>query len=427
MSHTKSWGICALAAFTLAALVSAVPSASAGPDDYYVKERPYGNPKDSSVRKPPDGYTLFFIETVGRHGARSLVDSGPEQDALKVWNAANDKKALTDTGKTLARDIKAFQAEERAIGYGELSDLGRREMYGIGRRTGDNYTTFFDSVRKKDETIATYTTEITRTKASASALRDGLEGGFGKSLDGQLASNVVADKLLRFSGSTSSSGKAMVAQVLRRTSVRDHAEHMLRASYKASFVDSLDDPVGAALDLYKLYVTAPGMQKETDITFSRYVPEGDRETISYATEVGTFYRHGPGVKGETNSFSKARPLLTDFFKHLDQRIEGGSKAAVFHVAHGETTMPFAALIKAPGSHVQMPKGVAYGRSKNPWRGSVAGRLSGNIEWTAFRNKDRKVLVTMRYNEVQVRFHAGCTPYKDGSYFYRVSELKDCLG
>jgi len=427
MSHTKPWLICAFAAFTLAALVSAVPSASAGPDDYYVKERPYGNPKDSSVRTPPSGYTLFFIETVGRHGARSMVNDNTEQDVLRVWNAADDKNALTDTGKTLARDIKEFQAAERRIGYGELSEVGKREMFGLGRRTGDNYTSFFESVRKKDETIATVTSEIWRTKESAGALRRGLAEGVGRSLDNQLAKNGIADNLLRFSGSTSSAGQAMVDKVLRRASVRDHAEHMLRVSYKGSFVNSLDDPVEAALDLYKLYVHAPGMGKDTDITFSRYVPEDDRETMSYATEVGTFYRHGPGVKGETNTFRNARPLLKDFFEHLDQRIAGGSKAAVFHVAHGETTMPFAALIKAPGSHKQMPKGEAWSRSTNPWRGSVAGRVSGNIEWTAFRNADRKVLVTMRFNEVKARFHSGCTPYKDGSYFYRVSELKDCLG
>ena len=59
--------------------------------------------------------------------------------------------------------------------------------------------------------------------------------------------------------------------------------------------------------------------------------------------------------------------------------------------------------------------------------SWAGKLGGNIEWTAFRDKDHKVLVTMRYNEKPVPFHSECTPYKKDSYFYRVSELKGCLG
>lgn len=427
MSHVKPSQICAVATFTLAALVSVAPTASAGSGDDYAKETPYGNPSDTSVRKAPDGYSMFFIETVGRHGSRALVDAQPEESVLRTWRAAEKKKALTDTGATLARDIQRFQAAEREIGYGRLSGLGRQEMHGIGRRTGDNYRSFFASVRKKSEKIATVTSEVTRTKQSASSLRDGLETGVGRSLDSQLAKPVEADKLLRFSNQTSSAGQAMVEKVHSRASVRDHAKHLLGASYKRWFVDSIDDPVDAALDLYKLYITAPGMQKETAITFARYVPTDDRETLSYATDVESFYRYGPGVRGETNTFSKARPLLKDFFEALSRRIEGSSTAAVFRVGHGETTMPFAALIRAPGSNVQMPKGEPFSRDRNPWRGSVAGRLGGNIEWTAFRNKDRRILVTMRYNEVPVRFNSGCSPYKKDSYFYRASELKDCLG
>ena len=427
MSHVKSWLICVFAAFTLAALVTAVPSASAGSSDVYVKERTYGNPKDTTIRKTPDGYSVFFIETIGRHGARSLVDDGEEQDALELWAAAKAKGALTDTGKTLARDIKDFQAAEREIGYGRLSGLGRDEMRGIGRRTADNYPSFFSSVRKKSETVSTVTSDVTRTKQSASSLVDGLEDGLGKALGSRLGKPVEAQDLLRFSNTTSSAGKAMVEKARNRSSARDHAKHVLEASYKRSFVDKIDNPVYAALDLYKLYITAPGMAKETDITFARYVPQEDRETLSYLSDLATYYKYGPGVKGETNSFAKARPLLKDFFGHLDDRIGGGKKAAIFHVGHGETTMPFAALIKAPGSHKQTPKGEVFSRDTNPWRGAVAGRLSGNIEWTALRNKDGRVLVTMRYNEDPVPFHSGCTPYKGGSYFYRVSELKNCLG
>jgi hypothetical protein len=427
MSHVKPWQICAIAVFTLAALVAAVPSASAGSGDEYANQTPYGNPNDS-VRKAPDGYSMFFIETVGRHGSRSLVDDGPEKDALRVWNEAEKKKALTETGTALARDIKRFQAAERAIGgYGLLSGLGRKEMHGIGWRTAETYAGFFSAVRKKSEKIATVTTDVTRTKQSASNLRDGLEDRVGRSLDNVLAKPAESNKLLRIHNDESSAGKAMVAKVRDRTSVRDHAKHLLRVSYKRSFVDSIDDPVEAALDVYKLYITAPGMRTDTDVTFARYVPKDDRETLGYATEVKMFYQYGPGVKGETRSFSKARPLLTDFFERLDRRIDGSSTAAVFRVAHGETTVPFAALIKAPGSQAQMPKGEPFSRDKNRWRGSVAARLAGNIEWAAYRNKDRQVLVTMRYNEEPVRFHSGCSPYKKDSYFYRVSELKDCLG
>ena len=425
MSH-QPWKICAVAAFTLAAFVPAASAASSDADQY-ANQTPYGNPKDTDVRKAPEGYKVFFLETVGRHGARSLTSDSTEQDVLDVWRKADDKNALTDTGKTLSRDVKRFQEAERKIGYGKLSGLGKEEMKGIGRRTGDNYKSFFSSVKKNKQKIATVTSEVTRTKQSASALRDGLKAGLDSTLDKILTSPTEANKLLRISNDSSSAGKEMINKVRSRSSIRDHAKHLLKASYKGSFVDSLDNPVDAALDLYLLYSTAPGLKKETDITFGRYVPSEDRDAMSYATDVRTFYRYGPGVKGETNTYKDARPLLEDFFDRLDKRIDGGSTAAVFRVGHGETIMPFAALIKAPGSEKQTPKGEAYSRDNNPWRGSKAGRLGGNIEWAALRDKDHKVLVTMRYNEKPVPFHSGCTPYKKDSYFYRVSELKDCLG
>jgi hypothetical protein len=219
----------------------------------------------------------------------------------------------------------------------------------------------------------------------------------------------------------------MIDRVRSRKWVVSHAEHLLATSYKRSFVDKLDDPVGAALDIYRLYCGAAAMRKDTDVTFNPYVPADDREAMSYATDVRTFYRYGPGVKGEDNTFEDARPLLKDFFERLDRRIDGGSTAAVFRVAHGETIMPFAALIKAYRSNRQTPKGEPYDRDTNPWRGSYAGRLSGNIEWVAVRSQDGKVLVTMRIHEVPRQFRAACEPYKKGSYWYRVSELKGCLG
>jgi hypothetical protein len=427
MKTFKPWQICAVATFTLAAFVPAASAASSGSGNDYSNQTPYGNPKDTPTRTPPKGYSLFFIETVGRHGARPLTSDSTEKRVLSVWDEANKKKALTDVGKTLSRDVKKFQSAERKVGYGDLSGIGRDEMRGIGRRTAANYSSFFSSVKKKKATIVTASTDVSRTKQSVTSLRSGLRDKLGKSLDKVLAKPSVAHRLLHIGNRASSNGKSMTSEVRNRSSIRGYAKDVLGTSYKRSYVDSIKDPVGAALDLYLLYATAPGMQKETNITFARYVPKADREPLSYVTDGTTFYKYGPGVKGESNTFEDARPLLRDFFDRLDNRIGGSSTAAVFRVGHGETIMPFAALIKAPGSEFQTPKGVAFSRGTNPWRGSKAGKLGGNIEWTAFRNSSRKVLVTMRYNENPVPFNKGCTPYRKGSYFYTVGELKHCLG
>ena len=113
------------------------------------------------------------------------------------------------------------------------------------------------------------------------------------------------------------------------------------------------------------------MAKDTDVTFADYVPQDDREPLSYATDAETFFEYGPGIEGETNTTDSARPLLDSFFKVLDDRIAGGTTAAVLRVAHGETTMPFESLIKAPGSEnkpVQTDE--TFTRDTNPWRGAT---------------------------------------------------------
>ena len=425
MNHVKPRHACVAAAITLIALASPATSATTDAENDFANQTPYGTP-EASVQKAPDGYTMFFLETVGRHGARSLTTSGTEANVLKVWNKASQEHALTELGKSLADDVKSFAQAEKSIGYGELSGVGSEEWQGIGKRDAKEYASFFESVQKKGDKIASVTTTVNRTKKSAEAMQKGLTEA-NPDLTKSLESATQDDRLLRIGNRASSAGQAKAKEIRDRDAILGYAKDLLRGLYTPEFVDSIKDPVAAALDIHLLYSTAPGMAKETDITFARYVPQADREPLSYATDAQTFYQYGPGVEGEKNTTENAIPLLADFFKALDDRVGGSKTAAVFRFAHGETTMPFAALIKAPGSEKQVPAGERFTRGSNPWRGATAGRLAGNIEWAAYRNDANKVLVTMRYHEIPVAFHDGCKPDTEGSLFYTVAELKDCLG
>ncbi|AXT85425.1 hypothetical protein C6I20_09640 [Aeromicrobium sp. A1-2] len=100
---------------------------------------------------------------------------------------------------------------------------------------------------------------------------------------------------------------------------------------------------------------------------------------------------------------------------------------MFRLAHGETTMPFAALIKAPGSEIQVPSSETYSYGSNPWRGIVAGRMVGSIEWAVYQNAGGKGLVTMRYNEQPAKFSSTCRASSEGEYFYEIEVLRRCLG
>lgn len=389
-------------------------------DSRYTNQTPYGNPLSTPIAAAPDGYSMFFIETIGRHGSRSLTSKSAEDRARSVWNAARKKGALTYAGKKFEADLNTFQRAERKIGYGMLSNLGIAEWKGIGRRTAENYEGFFTTLAPAD-TIARVTSTVTRTKQSATALRWGID----PVVPGlAYATPTVDEARLELSNGSTIAGRAAIEKVKKKSAVRTAAKNVLRRMYTERYVGSLTDPVAKAMDLYLLYCGGAAMSGNTRVTFARYFSWTDARTLGYMKDAENFYRYGPGVSGQTNSYRQAKPLLADFFTRLDQRVAGGNVAAVFRLGHGETTMPFAALIKAPRSQVQVPASSVY-TQYNPWRGSVAGRPGGSVEWVAYKKPGDVVLVTMRYNEQPVAFQASCVP--EEPFFYTVTELKRCLG
>ena len=410
----------ALLTTVLGALVWPQQVESANDSHLYANQTPYGNPQATPFKEAPDGYEVFFIEDVGRHGSRSLTSSTVERRALRVWDAASDDDALTSKGKSFAGDLKKFQKGEKSIGYGNLSKIGKQEWTGIGRRTATAYRDYLTQATANGDEIAYKVTVVPRTQASAKAMGKGLESvvpGI------KLAPQHVDDRLL-IRRDASASGNQAVERIQSSPEVEAAADTLLRRLYTPAYVDSIKDPVEAALDIYKIYCTAPGMAGDTKVSFKKYVPLEAAKVLAYAVDAGNFYGYGPGIEGEDNTYRAAKPVLDDFFTELDDRIAGGSTAAVFRPAHGETIMPFAALIGLPGSERQAAPGEDYTYDNNPWRGYVAGRLAGNVEWVAYRNAADDVLVTMRYNEEPVEFKEGCkasTPY-----FYEVAELKRCL-
>ena len=413
------------AAFAMLAAVLVGPAQAVDVESPYANQTPYVDPEATPpIMTPPAGYEMFFIETVGRHGSRSMTSTSAETRAVRVWNSAKSKGKLTTVGKKFAADLAAFQAAERAVGYGKLTDQGKAEWLGIGKRTAESYESFFDDLAPANITYVTST--YTRTRQSANAMSAGISSVV-PDLPTYMPTDADENKaLLELPNGSTSAGRTAIGKIKRSYNVRLAAKHVLRTMYTKSFVDSLDAPVSTALDLYVLYSTGPAMADHTDVDFSDYVPWADALWLGYVKDAEKFYEYGPGVAGQTNSYIKARPLRTDFFARLDARIDGGSTAAVFRHGHGETTVPFAALIRVPGSDLHAPSSSYYTRANNPWRGRIAGVPAGSIEWVAYKNASNDVLVTMRHNERPVKFRSSCTPSEPNGYFYAYAELKDCL-
>ena len=409
-------------------LASAIPGPQAGnvtAGNIYGSEAPYGNAATSKIATPPDGYTPFFIETIGRHGSRTATGSAEENRILKMWDQAEKQGALSENGLNLRRDIERFQAAEKKVGYGELTGIGKAELAGIGRRTADNYGELFSKAQEDGDEIQFVTSPVKRTKESAEAMKGAIKKRYP---DLTVAKDAVSEKTLVIGANPSPIGRQHIKRLKSKElpDVRIAANNILLSVFQPQYVDSVKNPIGAALDLYAMYQRAPSLRAETDVTFEQYVDKGDAEVLAQEQAGEKFYRYGPGIRGESSSYQGAKPLLNDFMKRLNQRVNGGKTAAVFRLAHGETLMPFTALTQLRSANQQEPKGGLYKEEFNPWRSYKSGLLAGSIEWVAYKNDAGKVLLTLRFNEEPSRFSKACTPTEPDGPFYTLEEIKKCI-
>ena len=407
-------------------LASAIPGPQAGNVEsarIYASEAPYGNAATSKFRNPPEGYTLFFIETIGRHGSRAAVSPGDENQVLKFLNQAKDVDGLTEKGEQLEEDIKRFQAAEKKLGYGQLSALGKSELAGLGRRTADNYAEFFSRAEEDGDDIAFVTSPVKRTKDSAEAMKGSLKQRFP---DLDFAKNAVSDKLLVIDGNPSLLGLEHLSRYKKLPDLQIAANNVLANVFQPQYIETLKSPRKVALAIYKVFQRAPGLVAESDVTFEQYVDPADAEILGHWETAEKFYRYGAGVRGEDQSYRGARPLLNNFMKRLQERVDGGKTAAVFRLAHGETVMPFTALTQLRSANQQEPKGGLYGDEFNPFRGWKSGLIAASIECAAYRNEAGKVLLTLRFNEEPSRFSKACKPEEPNGLFYSLAEIKRCI-
>jgi hypothetical protein len=210
---------------------------------------------------------------------------------------------------------------------------------------------------------------------------------------------------------------------------------------------SIKSPVDAAMDLYNLYIIAADMSNENNnahsFDFNTYFEghENDAAWFAYILDSEDFYEKGPSYSGQSSTYSIAQPLLDDFFSTIDNRLAGGSTVATFRFAHAETIMPFAALLKLPGSTTQAPavenpqnESDVFNYASNDWRGESVTPMAANVQWDVYTKsgidpataKAYTPIVRMLYNEQEIQFNSSCTPVSAKSTWYKESELKRCL-
>lgn len=342
---------------------------------------------------PPPGYTPFFINHVGRHGARHVT-------SLKELTALDhmlDSASLSPDGQRLRKMVRSILEVEKQYTPGSLSQVGKEEQYNIGWRMALHFPTLVA------DGISVTTTKEARTIQSAECFLKGV----GRDGDGEprldsvhlrffsLAPAYVAfekkgpwkDALERLETdpATTTVDDALVHRVF--TGAYPDARAFATAFYAAASITA-----GLTAE-----IKAAGLRSEDVDLFSLLLP-GEAERLVLVDDAKDFLVKGPGVDAEGIQVRDAVPLLADFLNTAHEHLAGGRPGIDLRFAHAETIAPIAALMGLEGASTA---DTDLARYPDVWRTDRVMVYSGNIQWVFFRKTGADDLVEVLFNETPV--------------------------
>ena len=126
--------------------------------------------KDTAAPAPA-GYAPFFINYIGRHGARHATGTAELQRLDTFLQEAADAGALLPDGLRLHRMVRVLLQVENNYPSGRLTVIGEAEQFRIGQDMGQRYP---DVVRQPGDCLQVMSTSEARTVQSADQFLKGL-------------------------------------------------------------------------------------------------------------------------------------------------------------------------------------------------------------------------------------------------------------
>jgi len=366
-------------------------------------------PLQHSYTPPPQGYTPFFVNYVGRHGARYLTKASADVQVLQVLQAAEKHKGLTAEGVRIRIAAERLAAAGKG-NYERITLLGAEEQEAIGERMLYNYTPVF-----KGRGLTIVTTWKLRTQQSAEAFLR----AFGTYTGGKQYERAVdsLDTVLRFYDLSPEYLRYKKSSLLKKA--EDSLDKDIRTArvaadvcgrvFTQAYITQVMQPVAMATaftdDLYDLYCIAFSMGGElrqqgytsgTSDLGAAFSHE-DLLWLDQRSGAADFLEKGPGYDPSGIQVTIAAPLLADFIRSSDKAVAGTGGDAVLRFTHAEAISPFAALLGIQGA--SSPAASIFGY-QDQWRAESVIPLSANIQWV-FYGDGKQVLVKVLLNEKEV--------------------------
>lgn len=298
-----------------------------------------------------DGMVPFYINHLGRHGARFPTSGKALEKVRNVLILAEQENRLTVKGQellaTVLRLSEAFEGR-----WGELSAVGEQEQKGIAERMLLRYPEIFvDSARI--EAIASY---IPRCISSMDAFLSGME-----KQDSSLVIKKSAGKqynpLLRFfdlnkpyvyykeKGDWISLYESFVQDKIVFTPV-------MKRIFLTSGQETEQEKREFVMALFSIAAILP----DTGLSFNMKGILNDKEWYGYwqTQNLRQYLTKSAAPVGNMLPVAIAWPLLSEFIQTTEQAINGQSDNRVdLRFAHAETVIPFVALMGIGKTDIQI--------------------------------------------------------------------------
>ncbi len=422
----------------------------------YTSKEPYAPRQDpASVEPVPDGFELISVQHVARHGSRALSSADDDDLMLQLWRVARQEGALTPLGETLGPVLEDIRRVHARVGYGRTSGLGLREHEETAQRLLARHRGFFEGLVRDGGRIDVHHSGRTRAAESAEAFVRGMTFEMPE-LAPLVEPSVTAVETLYFNEAEGSEAYQAysggdprmleaVGAIENDPRTRTMARLMLRQLFTDAFLnrladgtytlqaeadpeDRIENELDAAEALFGLYSIAVGMRDDADWAFGRFIHPDAVAWFAYVDDAGSFYDRGPGFADEDITFAGARALAEDMLARIEGVASGNATHPVtLRFSHAQALMPLAAWLGIAGASQGAQPGELYTYENNPWRSATVSPMGANVQWDAVRNAEGLTLVRMLHNEGEVAFAEGCRPWREGSFFVEVAELRRCYG
>jgi Histidine acid phosphatase. len=388
------------------------------------------------VKQPtavPAGYQAFYIDHIGRHGSRYLSKPKYEDIAYKVLTLAEKNNQLTDMGKSLLKQITRINALNRNH-YGELTDLGRKDISLISQRMLNNYPTVF-----KGQKIEVISSTSPRAKETAEIFVKPFKANYPDIHIFQPPEN--KQTLLRFfeyspaydAYKKSKNIKAALKLLERATKTADMSQDVARLIFTADFIHQLNNGVALSekssiktvdfvIAIYQLYQELLSFSPETlasnHLDFSDYFTQDQLVWFNTVVTAKNFLQIGPAFDAKGIQVKIAAPLLLDMLKTADKAITDKNVDANLRFAHAETVSPLATLLELEGAYTAVNSVEDY---SSVWQAERIIPMGANIQWIFYQSNqsNQPILIKVMLNEREVHL-----PLPTNNFpYYRWDEVK----